>query len=56
MVIAYKVSEKLTVDGLPLTLVAFDSSMWVKEADGRWRCALHTEAIAGDSFGRDKRP
>ena len=55
-VIAYKVTETLTVDGQALTLVAFDSSTWVKEADGRWKCALHTEAIAGDSFGRDRRP
>lgn len=54
-VIGYKVTEHLTVEGLPLTLVAYDSSMWVKEPDGHWRCALHTEAIAGDSFGRDRK-
>jgi hypothetical protein len=23
---------------------------------GRWVCALHTEAIAGDPYGRDRRP
>ena len=55
VVIAYKVTEKMTVEGSPLTLIAYDSSTWVKEADGRWRCALHTEAIAGDSFGRDRK-
>jgi len=22
--------------------------------DGRWRCVLHTEALAGDPFGRDR--
>jgi len=54
-VIAYKATEYMTVEGQPLTLVAYDSSLWVKEADGRFRCALHTEAIAGDSFGRDRR-
>lgn len=54
-VVAYKVREKLTVDGKPLTLDAADASVWVQR-DGRWVCALHTESIAGDSFGRDKRP
>jgi hypothetical protein len=31
---------------------AADSSTWVHR-DGRWLCALHTEAIAGAPFGRD---
>jgi ketosteroid isomerase-like protein len=53
-VLAYKVRERLTVDGKPLTLEANDSSTWVRR-DGRWLCALHTEAIAGDPFGRDRR-
>ena len=52
-VVAYKVKEHLTVDGQPLTLEAADSSTWVRR-DGEWVCALHTEAIAGDPFGRDK--
>lgn len=50
---AYKVTEELTVDGKPLTLEAYDSSVWV-ERDGRWVCSLHTESLAGDPFGRDK--
>jgi len=54
-VVAYKVTEKLTVDDKPLTLVATDSSTWVKR-DGEWKCALHTEAVAGDPFGRDRKP
>jgi ketosteroid isomerase-like protein len=54
-VVAYKVKEKLTVDGKPVTLEAADASTWVRR-DGRWRCALHTESIAGDPFGRDRRP
>ena len=53
-VIAYKVREDLTVDGKPVKLEAADASTWVRR-DGRWVCALHTEAIAGDPFGRDRR-
>jgi len=53
-VLAYKVRERLTVDGQPLTLEANDSSTWVRR-DGRWLCALHTEAISGDPFGRDRK-
>jgi ketosteroid isomerase-like protein len=52
-VLAYQVHEELTVDGKPVTLDAADSSTWVRR-DGRWLCALHTEAIAGDPFGRDR--
>jgi uncharacterized protein (TIGR02246 family) len=51
--IAYKVTENLTVDGTPLTLEAADSSTWVRR-NGQWVCALHTEAVAGDPFGRDR--
>ena len=54
-VIAYKVKERMTVEGRPLTLQAADASTWVRR-DGRWRCALHTESILGDPFGRDRRP
>jgi ketosteroid isomerase-like protein len=53
-IVAYKVREELTVDGKPLTLEAADSSTWVRRK-GRWVCALHTEAIAGDPFGRDRK-
>jgi hypothetical protein len=52
-VVAYKVKEQLTVEGKPLTLEAADASTWVRR-DGRWMCALHTEAIIGDPFGRDR--
>lgn len=52
-IVAYQVHEELTVDGKPVTLDAADSSTWVRR-DGRWLCALHTEAIAGDPFGRDR--
>jgi len=53
-VLAYKVHEELTVDGKSVALDAADTSTWVRR-DGRWLCASHTEAIAGDPFGRDRR-
>jgi ketosteroid isomerase-like protein len=53
-ILAYSVWEELTVDGEPVTLEAADASIWVRR-DGRWVCALHTESIAGDPFGRDRR-
>jgi hypothetical protein len=51
--VAYTVREKLTVDGKPVTLEAADTSAWVRR-EGRWLCALHTESLAGDPFGRDR--
>lgn len=54
-IVGYKVTEQLTVEGKPLTLEAADASTWVRR-DGRWLCALHTEAVAGDAFGRDRQP
>lgn len=53
-VVAYQVREELTVEGKPLLLEAADSSTWVRR-EGRWVCALHSEALAGDPFGRDRR-
>jgi ketosteroid isomerase-like protein len=52
-VIGYRVHEELTVDGKPVTLDAADASTWVKK-NGRWLCALHTESIVGDPYGRDR--
>lgn len=54
-VIAYKVRENLTVDGKKLTLEAADASTWVRNGDG-WKCALHTESVLGDPYGRDRKP
>lgn len=51
-IVAYNVREELTVDGKPVTRQATDSSTWIRR-NGQWRCALHTEAVAGDAFGRD---
>ena len=54
-VLAYNVHEDVTVDGKDLSVDAVDSSVWVRR-DGRWVCAAHTEAIAGDPYGRDRAP
>jgi len=52
-VIAYKVREELKVEGKPMVLKAADASTWIKK-NNEWRCALHTESVLGDPFGRDK--
>ena len=54
-VVAYQVKEHMTVDGKPLTLEAADASTWIRR-NGNWVCALHTEALSGDPFGRDRKP
>lgn len=52
-IISYRVHEDLIVEGKPVAIEAADSSTWVKR-DGQWRCALHTEVLLGDPFGRDR--
>lgn len=52
-IVGYKVHEEFTVDGKTITLDAADTSTWVRR-DGRWVCALHTESLLGDPFGRDR--
>jgi uncharacterized protein (TIGR02246 family) len=52
-IVAYTVHEELTVDGEPVAFDAADTSMWLRR-DGRWLCALHTESLTGDPFGRDR--
>ena len=52
-VVAYTVHEDLTVDGEPLSLDAADSSTWVR-SDGLWKCAMHTESVLGDPYGRSR--
>jgi hypothetical protein len=47
------VKERVVVDGETLPIEANDSSVWIR-GDGEWRCALHTESLAGDPYGRDK--
>ena len=52
-ILAYKVHEDLIVDGAPVSIDAADASTWVRK-NGRWVCALHTESLLGDPFGRDR--
>jgi hypothetical protein len=52
-VVAYKMTEEVTVDGEKLTLESADASTWVRR-NGTWRCAVHTESIQGDPWGRDR--
>jgi uncharacterized protein (TIGR02246 family) len=54
-IVAYQVTERVTVDGQTIPIEANDSSVWVKR-DGEWLCALHTESLAGDPYGRDRQP
>ena len=51
--IAYAVHEDLKVDGKPVKLDAFETSVWQKAEHG-WASVLHTESIKGDAFGRDR--
>jgi hypothetical protein len=52
-IIAYHVREELEVEGKALTLEANDTTTWVRQ-NGSWVGVSHTEAVAGDPFGRDK--
>ncbi len=54
VIVAYTVNEDLEVEGKALPLQAHDSSVWVRRS-GEWVCALHTESVAGDPFGRDRK-
>jgi hypothetical protein len=54
-IVAYKVTERVIVDGKTLPIEANDSSVWVRR-NGEWLCALHTESLAGDPYGRDRQP
>jgi hypothetical protein len=53
-IVAYPVHEDLHVEGKKVSLDAFDATVWVKK-NGKWVTVLHTESLAGDPFGRDKR-
>jgi hypothetical protein len=52
-VLAYNVHEEATVDGTRVTLDAADASTW-RRRNGQWVCALHTESLKGDPWGRDR--
>jgi hypothetical protein len=51
--IAYSVKEELDVGDKPISLEAYDSSVWIRRG-GNWVCAMHTEAVKGDPFGRSR--
>jgi uncharacterized protein (TIGR02246 family) len=52
--VAYHVHEDLTVEGgEPVEFEAADASAWVRR-EGEWKCAMHTESILGDPYGRDR--
>lgn len=53
-IVAYRVKERVVVDGKTLPIDANDSSVWVRR-NGEWLCVLHTESLAGDPYGRDRR-
>lgn len=53
-IIAYTVNERIVVEGKTIDLEANDSSVWIRR-DGGWKCALHTESLKGDPYGRDRR-
>jgi hypothetical protein len=52
-IVGYKVREELEVDGQSVTLEAADASTWVRKGES-WVCALHTESVLGDPYGRDR--
>lgn len=49
-IIAYTVTQNVTMDGKPQTLRAADSSTWIRGADG-WECHAHSEAFLQDGSG-----
>jgi uncharacterized protein (TIGR02246 family) len=53
-IVAYQVHEDVTVDGRRVTLEAADTSTWIKR-EGHWVCALHSECLTGDPYGRDRK-
>jgi hypothetical protein len=46
-IIAYKVKQKVTMDGKQQELRAADSSTWIRGADG-WECHAHSETFLQD--------
>ncbi|MEQ1491429.1 MAG: nuclear transport factor 2 family protein, partial [Terricaulis sp.] len=49
-IIAYKVTQKVTMGGKPQELKAVDSSTWIRGDDG-WECHAHSETILQDGKG-----
>ncbi|MBK6704607.1 MAG: nuclear transport factor 2 family protein [Caulobacteraceae bacterium] len=49
-IIAYKVTQKVTMGGKPQELQAADSSTWIRGSDG-WECHAHSETILQNGKG-----
>jgi ketosteroid isomerase-like protein len=47
-IIAYKVKQKVKMDGKQQEMRAADSSTWIRGADG-WECHAHSEAFLQDA-------
>ncbi|BCW88515.1 hypothetical protein sos41_16560 [Alphaproteobacteria bacterium SO-S41] len=47
-IIAYVVSQKVTMDGKKQSMKAADSSTWIKGPDG-WECHAHSETLLKDN-------
>lgn len=45
-IIAYKVKQKVTIDGKKQEMEAADLSTWLKGKDG-WKCHAHSETMLG---------
>lgn len=43
-ILAYTVTQTVTMDGQPRTLRAADSSTWIRGPEG-WQCCAHSEAF-----------
>jgi ketosteroid isomerase-like protein len=46
-IIAYTVTQQVTMNGKPQTMRAADSSTWVRGSDG-WQCHAHSETMLKD--------
>ena len=51
---AYTVHQDLMVEGKPISMDSSQSSTWIRR-NGQWVCALHTESLIGDPYGRDRK-
>ncbi len=49
-IIAYTVTQKVTMDGKSQTLHAADASTWIRGTDG-WECHAHSETFLKDNSG-----
>lgn len=47
-IIAYKVTQHVTMNGKKQTMRAADTSTWIRGADG-WECHAHSEAMLQDA-------